>query len=240
MTDEGPKTYTHAELVELLQRSVALKAESERGYSEAEVAAAAAELGVDPALARKAADELEARRAKRALAPRPFDTRIALEVTDGRLKLRVPPVRPSPATLAPLGFMTFWFAFISFWTVNAARASALFAAFSTPFWIAGLGMLRRFLLPLFQVTTLELGPDGGSLATRPLGRRRALRAGELRVRLGEETRLQQRGMGAASGPEPVILLEHGTETLPLLAGFSEQERRWILAELEAFLPRATT
>jgi hypothetical protein len=54
-----------------------------------------------------------------------------------------------------LGFAIFWLAFISFWTAGALGVffnhgrvrpqNALFAAFSTPFWIVGIGMLAGVL-----------------------------------------------------------------------------------------------
>ena len=48
--------YTHDELVELLQRSVALKARAdEESYTSEDLAAAAKELDLDPALVHRAA-----------------------------------------------------------------------------------------------------------------------------------------------------------------------------------------
>ena len=54
-----------------------------------------------------------------------------------------------------LGFATFWLAFIAFWTVRALGVffnggqvhweNAIFAAFSTPFWLVGFGMLGGVL-----------------------------------------------------------------------------------------------
>jgi hypothetical protein len=235
MSGDEPKTYTHAELVEVLQRAIALKAARDRGYTPAELAAAAAELGIDAGLAEKAVAELDARRSRQAAAPRPFDTRLELEVEDGRFHLHVPPARPGARMLGPLAFATAWFSFLAFWTSGAARGSLLFAAFSLPFWLAGLAMVRRFVFPLFQVTTLDLGPGGGRLETKPLGRRRDLRPGELRARLGPHPQSRHQDEETSPPSETIVLLEHGTETFPLLEGWSDAEKRWIAAELEAYL-----
>jgi hypothetical protein len=234
--------YTHEELVELLQRSIALKERAdERAYSKEDLAAAAKELDLDPALLQTAAVELEARRAARSLAPRPFDTRVELEVQPERFSLRVPPLRPSPKTLAPVGFGVFWLSFVAFWTAGASKGSFLFAAFSIPFWIVGLAMLRRGVAPLIQRTTIELGAGGGRLTTAPLGRRVELRVGELRPHLGVQTRKVQRDDDKeATIEEPALLLDHGTATFPLLVGFSDAERRWVEAELRTWLEARAT
>ena len=68
---KDPKTYTHDELVEVLQRSIALsEAAKDRPYTDADLVAAAKELDVEPEMVRKAQAELERRRAARSLAPR--------------------------------------------------------------------------------------------------------------------------------------------------------------------------
>jgi hypothetical protein len=231
---KDPKTYTHDELVEVLQRSIALsEAAKDRPYTDADLVAAAKELDVEPEMVRKAQAELERRRAARSLAPRPFDTRIELETSDLRFYLRIPPVRPSVATLAPLGFAAFWLSFVAFWTTMAARGSALFAAFSIPFWLVGLGMVRRFAFRLFQSTTIELGTEKGSLETRPFGGKNRLQTKELRARMQEKIRAKSEN---DRSQEAAIVLEHGTKTFTLLESFSDQEQRWVYEQLRAWLP----
>jgi hypothetical protein len=231
---KDPKTYTHDELVAVLQRSIALgEAAKDRPYTDADLVAAARELDVDPQMVRKAQAELERRKAAREVAPRPFDTRVELETSDRRFYLGVPPVRFSAATVVPLGFMTFWFTFLTFWTTMAAKGSLVFAAFSVPFWLVGVAMFRATVFPLFQTTTIELGPETGSIETRPLGKRTRLRTAELRARRDEKIVSQSEG---GRNQEAGVVLEHGTKTFKLLTGFSEQEQRWVHEQLREWLP----
>jgi hypothetical protein len=231
---KDPKTYTHDELVAVLQRSIVLgEAAKDRPYTDADLAAAARELDVDPEMLRKAQADLERRKAAREVAPRPFDTRVELETSDTRFYVRIPPARPSAATLAPLGFAAFWLTFVAFWTTMAAKGSVMFAAFSIPFWIVGLAMVRRFGFRLFQSTTIELGPETGSIETRPLGARKRLHTKELRAHLQEQIRPKDEG---DRSQEAAVVLEHGTKTFTLLAGFSAQEQRWVHEQLREWLP----
>lgn len=235
MSDDSKK-FTHQELETLLQRGVVLQANaSERSYTIDEVIAAGRELGLTPDLVRRNAELHLARREATQTSLRPFDTRIVVEVEDGTFRLVVPRAPFRGKHVAPLGFVAFWFAFITFWTTGAAQGGGFFAAFSIPFWLVGLGMLWRFGLPLLQTTTLTLGPTDGLLVVAPLGRTRRLRVPELRARLGDHTRYRHEGMAVREAPAPALLLEHGTQTIALLDEYSPQEQRWVLAELQAWL-----
>jgi hypothetical protein len=231
-----PRKYSHDELVEVLQRSIALdEAAKEREFTEEDLAAAAKELGLAPETLQQARTELARRNTSRSLAPRPFDTRIELEATRDRLRLCIPAPRFSAAALLPLTFVGIWFAFLTFWTAMAARASLVFAGFSLPFWVAGFGLARRALFPMFQVTTLELGPEEGTIETLPVGGKTRLVRKELRARAGKHRRWKADSTGASSRPEQAVILEHGTKAFPLLAGYSLPERRWVLSELKTWL-----
>ncbi|HEY7373216.1 MAG TPA: hypothetical protein VIF57_13720 [Polyangia bacterium] len=235
MSDDGAKL-SHDELVAILKESADL--EARRGaatFDRQDLMDAAKELGID---GKAASDMLEAhlaRRAPVAVAPRPFDTRIELAVTPDRLSLTVPPLRPTRRTLAPIGFAVFLLGFVTFWTVGAAQSGAVFPLFSTPFWAAGIAMLTRFSLVLFQRTRLTLDRDAGELTVTPLGRRRTLRTSELRVSIGDKVRLRQDGLEMREQAAPAVLLEHGVDTVALLDGFSPQEQRWVESELKAWL-----
>jgi hypothetical protein len=236
MSDDKKK-FTHQELEALLQRGVTLQAKaSERSYTIDDVVGAARELGLDPSLVRRTAEAHLERRETRTTTVRPFDTRLIVQVENGTLTLVVPPVPFRGKHLAPLGFIAFWCAFITFWTTGAAKAGGLFAAFSIPFWLAGIGMLGRFGLPLLRETTLTLGPSEGQLTTRPFGRTRRLRVPELNPRIGDHTRYRHEETSVRGAPATALLLEHGTETIALLDGYSPQEQRWVLEELQAWLP----
>jgi hypothetical protein len=226
---------TYDEVVGLLRRATVLQREQDdREFTRGELLEAARELGLSEGVVTRALETRSARREATALAPRPFDTRIALEVTDERLVLDVPPTRFSAKVLPGLGFTAFWFAFMAFWTQGAARGSAVFAAFSIPFWIVGALSLWRVVRPLVRKTRLELGPEKGRLEIRPFGRRRELLSRVLTTRVGTiESVLDSQNRRQPS--IPVLVVEHGTETFNLLEGYTDQERRWVDAELKAWI-----
>jgi hypothetical protein len=236
MSDDKDRL-THDELVAVLQRAVARQAQGEgRSYTLQDLEAAAKDLGLETGLVRETAREHLARREAQTLAPPPFDTRVDLRKENGTLRLTIPPLRAPGRTAVSVGMVGFWFAFLTLWTVGAARGSALFAAFSAPFWIAGFAMLGQLVTSLVRTTILELGPVDGYLLTKPGAKKRTLRLHDLRVRLGDDVRSRHKGGNVGQAAAPAVLLEHGTETIPLLVGFSEQEQRWVHEELRAWLP----
>lgn len=231
---------SYQEMDAILKRSAELQAR--RGsteFSEQDVLDAAKELGIDEKTAAEVVETHLARRAAAVeLVPRPFNTRIELEVSPDVLSLTIPPARPSPALVGPLVFSVAWLSFVAFWTSGAARGSLFFALFSLPFWFVGFGLLGKSGLPMIRKTTLTLNRDEGELAVGPIGRRRTLRTTELRVRIDDQGRRSQGGPPEDQKPTPVLLLEHGVDTIPLLFGYSPQEQRWIESELRAWLQNA--
>lgn len=235
MPDRGDK-FTHEEMVALLRRTIARhEREKERVYTTEDLVTAARELDLDPEIVKSAAAEHLARRRVQATAPKPLATRIRLVSDEDRFMLAVPRLPARSAHLAPLGFAIFWLVFVLFWTTSALRASIVFAAFSIPFWLVGFGMLARSGLPLLQTTTIELSPTVGRLRIAPFGSQQHFQLSELKIRTGEQMRWQSNGIAAVTVPHRALLLELGTETHALLAGFSEQERRWVESELGAWL-----
>lgn len=235
MADDDAKL-SYEELTAILKQSTDLQAR--RGpatFSKEDLLDAAGQLGIDAKTASEVVAAHLARRASTELVPRPFNTRVELEITPDLLSLTIPPLPVTAKTLAPLGFAGVWLAFIALWTAGAAHGSPLFAMFSLPFWAVGIAMLRRFGLPLIQRTQLTLDRDAGELTARPLGRRHALRTSELRVRIGDHVALRQKGVGAEERPAQAVLIEHGVDTIALLDGFSPQEQKWIDSELRAWL-----
>lgn len=54
-------------------------------------------------------------------------------------------------------FATFWICFIAFWTWGAAHGSIVFAAFSIPFWIVGIGMWIGLINAITQRQEIRVG-----------------------------------------------------------------------------------
>jgi hypothetical protein len=234
---ESDDKFTHEELVALLERSIALEdAARDRIYSREDLVLAAKELGVGAEVMERAIEERRARLAAIRRAPKPFGTKIELSTENGRFELRVPPPPPSASSVGPAVFTGTWLSFIGFWTTGAAHASFFFAAFSAPFWLAGLGMAARVGLPLVRSTTLSLGREDGVLSARPFGKKHVLRVDALRIAAeSASVGFAKEGTGDPLQKIPGLVLEHGTETFPLLEGFSDAEREWVRAELETWL-----
>jgi hypothetical protein len=233
---EGPPKISHVVLVDILTRAAEREArDGDKVFTTKDVLDTGRDLGLAPEVVQKAlAEHLSRREAKREVV-RPFDTRIQLTSTEGRLVLDVPAAGVNRGSLATLGFSVFWLGFIAFWTAGASRAPLPFAAFSIPFWMIGFWMFYRSIWGMMSRVRLELGPETSVLVQRPGFRRRQLPTRELRVKAGrvEVMRLQSKGQP----PKLVeaVQIECGTRTYPVLVGFSDAERRWVRTALENWL-----
>jgi hypothetical protein len=230
---------SYQEMDAILKRSVELQVR--RGsttFSEQDVLDAARELGVD---AQTAAEVVGAHLARRPtageLVPRPFNTRLRLEVSPDTFSLTIPPLPLSLGFLRSVAFAGGWLAFIAYLTSRMAESEALFAVFMAALWLSGLGLLRRLVLLVIRKTRLTLNRERGELAST-LQRRRPLLTSELRVRTeaddtgdddSEDDDAKTRRKATA------LFLEHGIDTIRLLQGYSRQEQRWIESELRAWL-----
>jgi hypothetical protein len=237
MADEGPK-FSQKELADVLRRAAELEAkEGPRAFDAEDLVQAGRELGLSAGTLEAVIGEHLARRSGAGQEiTRPFDTRVQLEAGYDRFDLDVPRRGLDGSSVAMLGFSSFWLLFVGFWTWGASQASWVFAAFSTPFWLVGLGMFSRPFKRVFGRQKLRLGREAGVLETPPLGGKAALRTEHVRVRVAEvEDDAALRSRGAQPKRVPAVVLEHGTKTYKLLAGFSEQECRWVAAELQRWL-----
>lgn len=53
-------------------------------------------------------------------------------------------------------FTLFWIGFVAFWTWGASQGSVIFAMFSIPFWLVGIGMLSGLINSISETQTLKL------------------------------------------------------------------------------------
>lgn len=229
---------SYDELVAVLRSSTALQRRTdEREFSRGELLEAARELGVSEAVVSRALETHLARRSSMSAVPKPFDTRVALEAAPERFVLEVPPRGLTTKVAFKVTFAIAWFSFIGFFTKNTLGGSIAMTLFTIPFWFVGGVMVFEVLRHFVQRTRLELGTDDGSVDIKPFGRKRKLRTKEIVARLGEIQRGSTDEDGRKSPAEPALVLEHGVQTFHLLEGYSDQERRWVEAELKAWLAR---
>ncbi|MGQ9503673.1 MAG: hypothetical protein ACUVQG_01200 [Thermogutta sp.] len=98
--------------------------------------------------------QVQAGEEKKATAPpvRPADSRIRMVRKEDKLLIYLPPWGLRGPVIALFFFSVFWLVFVAFWTVGALGVffnpgkaprweNVVFALFSIPFWLIGLGML---------------------------------------------------------------------------------------------------
>jgi hypothetical protein len=88
---------------------------------------------------------------------------------------------------------------------------------------------------MLQHHRIEMSKDGGWITVLPTGRKTPLRMDNLRLRFDHVARGESDGMGGTE--VPVLIAEDDAKTFRLLEGATDAERRWVKAELNAWLAR---
>lgn len=189
------------------------------------------------------ADVLEGFHDASLLPERPFDAWAKLERDDKSLSIFVAAHGMRAATWGMLGFATFWLAFIAFWTAGALGAfwnkggikaeNAIFAAFSTPFWLVGFGMLGS--IAWMSRGTRNVWIDSVQMATElrcfPWRRRRVY--DRQQVQCAREGMAIVRNNSANYNPLFVeVVFTKGSFKIPC---DTDAERAWLIAEINDFL-----
>jgi len=111
--------------------------------------------------------------------------------------------------------------------------------FDTRIQIAAEGEHLRIIVPplrfRIRTTVLELWPGRGRLTRRPWGTAEEFRTQDLTVRVGVFRPLVGRDNRSSNTESPALLLEYGTRTTSLLAGYSDGEQRWLESVINDFL-----
>ncbi len=181
------------------------------------------------------------------LPERPFDAWSTLQRQDKSLVILIPAYGMRAAVWGILGFATFWLAFIAFWTAGALGVffnggpfkweNVLFAAFSTPFWLVGIGMLAVVLWLSRGTRSLYIDPAQMVTELRCLAWHR------IRSRQRDEVQCARAGTPVAtnsntqSGPgySPhwvEVIFTKGSFKLPC---DNESEKLWLIAQINDFL-----
>jgi hypothetical protein len=162
--------------------------------------------------------------------------RIQVRSADARLTLVAPRARPTSWVISFVVVIGILFAIPAFCAIGLHGSPLGAMAVTSPFWIVGLVLLGRHVLPLFQVTSLELTRDGGTISTAPLGKARRLKIEDVRIRTGHWPDFQS-PEDAAQGAQPAVLLDHGKETHAFLIGFDPRHQKRVIEVLQAWLAR---
>ena len=173
----------------------------------------------------------------REIAPeKPVDTKVVLEETPAN-ELNV--WLPGGSRIALVGlvpFALFWNGFLVFWTWGASRGSVLFALFSIPFWLIGLGMIFAILYTLFGRSSIHINSLGIAVVKELFGiRKRTVMPIEI---IGEiSVKEQGQGMRSRNTSQKVIAINYGTKKAEVGGGLSEVELEWIAWRMRKFLEK---
>ena len=232
MSEEKPEL-SYEELISILRKSATLQNSREtREFTKTDLVAAAAEVGIDREIVNQVVEAHLARRESSIAAPRPVGSKIIVHATPERFELTVPPVRPAGTHAVALGFLGFWFATLAF---VGHRAVGMGRVFTIPLWLVGAAMSWWTVRPIMQRVRLTLEPGRGTLEISPFGSRRSFATADLAVRIVETIVTD----GQHRSTRRSLALEYGTETSALVAGYSDQEVRWVESELRNWLTSAS-
>ncbi len=172
---------------------------------------------------------------------RPFNARAVVDESRDSLEIFIPRQGFRAATIGMLGFATFWLTFVAFWTAGALGVlfgggptqafNIGFAAFSTPFWIIGFGMLGGVAWSAFGTRRVQLDANELRIETRCLlySRWRAIERSQVQCARQHVPKVQSQN---TSNYGAEIIFEKGSFVLPV---DDEVEANWLIAVINEFL-----
>lgn len=162
--------------------------------------------------------------------PKPLGSRIELKKTDSVLKIEIPPTGLRGDGASILSFAIFWNGFLIVWTSMAMRAG-LFALFSIPFWIVGIGMAYAGLSIVFGKVFLVISDRTFSIDWDVLGIKRHVQ--------GKTQDLRQVELKSSyevnNQPVMELRLNQGIYVHKFGLGLSRPEKEWLMQEINDFL-----
>lgn len=160
--------------------------------------------------------------------------RMEEELDSGQVKIILPPKGFGLETIGLGVFTTFWLGFISFWTWGASQASLLFAAFSIPFWLVGIGMAGLLLNNIIGSQSIVI--KDGKIEVRkdffPFPKRFSFFTPELRsiAFQKEEYRgfvLQNSKSQSNTTMKDTLVIKTETQKIVCFEGISTEEGEWL-------------
>jgi hypothetical protein len=180
---------------------------------------------------------------KKTALPRPFNARIIAERVGDSLTVYVPAAGMRAATCGLLGFAVFWLAFITFWTAGALGLiggqgpqgmNIVFACFSIPFWVIGVGMLGGVAWAAWSKKMLHVNPEEMVMRSRCLLWSRTRSVARDRVQQARPYTPAVNSNRSANTPSfgVEVVYEKGSF---VLAAESEPEQEWLMQEINTTL-----
>lgn len=161
---------------------------------------------------------------------KPLGSRIDLKKTETMFHLEIPSAGFSSEGMSLLIFAIMWNGFLIFWTAMALRAG-IFALFSIPFWIVGVGVAYAGLSTVFGKVCIIISEYTFSIDWDILGVKRHIQ--------GKTQDLRQVELKSSyevnNQPVMELRLNQGIFAHKFGAGLSRPEKEWLLQELNDFL-----
>lgn len=162
--------------------------------------------------------------------PKPLGSNIEFKKTDSILKIEIPPTGLRGDGASILLFAIFWDSFLILWTSIALR-SGIFALFSIPFWIIGIGMTYAGLSIVFGKVCLVISDRTFSIDWDVLGIKRHVQ--------GKTQDLRQVELKSSyevnNQPVMELRLNQGIYVHKFGLGLSRPEKEWLTQEINDFL-----
>ncbi len=162
--------------------------------------------------------------------PKPLGSRIEFKKTDSILKIEIPPTGLRGDGASILLFAIFWDSFLILWTSMALR-SGIFALFSIPFWIIGIGMTYAGLSIVIGKVCLVISDRTFSIDWDVLGIKRHVQ--------GKTQDLRQVELKSSyevnNQPVMELRLNQGIYVHKFGLGLSRPEKEWLTQEINDFL-----
>jgi hypothetical protein len=174
------------------------------------------------------------------LPQRPLNARAILERTDGNLLIHVPSEGLRAATCGLFAFAAFWLGFIAFWTIGAlgvfdgqppAQFNWLFASFSIPFWLVGLGMMAGVAYRVWGKKSVQIDGAGMRTNLRCLFWSRSRWVDLERIQHARPYVAQVKSQGQVTYAVEIVY-RSGSFVLP---ADSEDEEDWLIGEINDFV-----
>lgn len=176
-----------------------------------------------------------ARRASVALVQRPpHGSRIVAGREGSRLDVVIPGAGLGAQPAFTFLFSMFWLSFVAVWTLGAAQASYLFAAFSIPFWAVGVFLLSTSLFTAFGRTKLTIDPERFEIERSLAGFGFSKEGATRNLDAVREQSVGVRGKQPLQGSRTVVLREGVTEH-SFGGHLSDAEREWLVQMLEEYV-----
>ena len=101
------------------------------------------------------------------LPEKPTGSKLEIFSTYSGIEIIAAPAGLKGSDIFIAGFSAFWLIFVMFWTFMAVQASLIFALFSIPFWLVGLGMAGGLIKKLTEKQYIEI--DSRNIIIRKKG-----------------------------------------------------------------------